>query len=406
MAEGVLLRAGVAEGHVPELQGVAPRRVPRYVWCLLEAEGLFLLQELPGLGEVQGLLAEDGEVGEDAVDPPGKAADGGEVEQEGRGAEIPLPHLPDEPGVSRAVAGQGQKYVDEVRLDEDAALPLVEIVEEALRLSGDLLQPRGQAENAHVLGQLCVHHPVPGVVDALPHPVGLLPVAVAPAACPLGGEKAQDRRHQHHRHHRRVQGAQEHQPEDEGDEVLQQLHQDGPEVFGGGAVVIGGALGLLRPGEEAGVLGVGVGGAAELEVQIVVDAGAHLDAAEEGVLLEVVPAPGAEHQPSGEKADGHQQLPQGCALLHLPDHRRSGQELQEVQRHLAEDEGRRVGQDGHRVLRRPADHPPGHLEEVVFGLWGPVFFFRHGGCSFLGFTVKTNWRGKVSTVWGDFPPFF
>ena len=102
--EGVLLRLGVPEGHVLQLDFAGGGQVPGQRFSVLKPEQLRVLQIFPHRGDIQALPVELVEHVQNAGDPLGKAAGGSKVEQKFRRAHAGGQGEPQEVGVGDAVA--------------------------------------------------------------------------------------------------------------------------------------------------------------------------------------------------------------------------------------------------------------------------------------------------------------
>ena len=303
VGQGVLRPAGVAEGHIPQFQLIEVVFLDGQGLAVPEPEGLGRVRHLPEDGQLQALPVELPQAGENARHPLGKAADGGKVQHKFRRGQIPPEGHGDEQAIGRAVARQGQPHVQQVG---PQAVPLalgVEVLVQPGVLVVQLGEPRADAEDADVLCQVGVpaadDHVVP-LVDELSL---LLPVAVAPAPDAFPGEIAGGGAGRAQPRHPRPHLGEQQQVDHKADHVGGQAGHGLPDGLPGVAVAVQAAGRFFQPLDVIRVLRVGEGGAAEAQVQVQAQPGAHSDPPKKGVRVQVsLHGPDGRH-PQGEPED-------------------------------------------------------------------------------------------------------
>ena len=377
VGEGVRLCAGVAVGHVPQLDGVQVAGLDGQGCAVLKAEGLRRGHKLPQGGQVQALAVEGAQVGEDARHPLGEAAHGGEVQHELGGGQLPPEGQGDEPAVGRAVAQQGQGHVQQVG-PQIAPLGFdAEVLEHLGIFVVELEQPGSQAENAHVLGQLGALALVHDAVGHAAQPALLLPVAVAPGADALPGEVARRGQRSGEQGDGRPRLGEQQQVDGEAHQVGGQAGQGVPHSLP--RVVVGGVgpAGLCQALEVVRVLDVGVGGATFQKVLLDGQHPAHADPAEEGVGVQIRLKGVDAHQPQGELGDQDGQLPGGHPPAHRVQDHGGDEQLQQAGGHSADDEPCADEQNALGVPPGPGDHERAVRGHAVGGLLLAGFGFFH-----------------------------
>ena len=370
MGQGVMVRAGVAEAHVPQLQGIQMIFLHGQRLAVPEAKQLRLLHELPQGGKVQALPVEGPQSGEDARHPLGEAADRREVQHERRRRQLSPQGHGDEQAVGRAVAQKRQRHVQQVRPHILAVGLDVEVLHQPGVLFVQLRQPGADAEDADVLGQLHVPAAVDHVVRLVHQRGLLLPVAVAPGPDMLPREVARGGQGDAQRRHPRPHLGQQQQVDDEADDVGQQLRQSGPDVFSGVAVAVQAAACLARPLHIVRVLDMGVGGPAEGHVHVQTQPGADPDTSKQAVGVQIGPQGPDRRHAQGEPEDHPDKRSGPRAPLHRLQDGGDHEQLQQVCRRAAENQPQDDGQDAFAVPPRPANHEGAVLKDVVGFLLG------------------------------------
>ena len=370
MGQRVVVRAGVAEAHVPELQGIQMILLHGQRLAVPEAKQLRLLRELPQGGKVQALPVEGPQSGEDARHPLGEAADRREVQHERRRRQLSPQGHGNEQAVGRAVAQKRQRHVQQVRPHILAVGLDVEVLHQPGVLFVQLRQPGADAEDTDVLGQLHVLAAVDHVVRLVHQRGLLLPVAVAPGPDMLPREVARGGQGDAQRRHPRPHLGQQQQVDDEADDVGQQLRQSGPDVFSGVAVAVQTAACLDRPLHIVRVLDVGEGCPAEGHVQVQTQPGADPDTSKQAVGVQIGPQGPDRRHAQGEPEDHPDKRSGPRAPLHRLQDGGDHEQLQQVCRRAAENQPQDDGQDAFAVPPRPANHEGAVLKDVVGFLLG------------------------------------
>ena len=351
----------------------------RDLLAALKPERLLEVEVLAHAGEVEALAVQRHALVEDAGDPVGETADSGEVKQELRGGKTTFQRHVDEVEVGDAVARNAEQHVHRVAQQLDFGIAVDKGLLELEHAVIDALQPRLQAEDADVLGQL---HRL-GFVLEIPQLVekfGLLvAVLVAPLVGALGHQEADQGGRQHHRQQHRVEVLHQQQVEDKARDVCQEVCQRRPDVLARHAVLLHRTVGLVAQVQHSGVQRVGEGGGVGLVADLVKKSGAHLDAPEDGILVDIGLQPQHQKQRQRKDADGAEQLRQRRLLLDPREDLRRDKKL-----HQIDPDGQSGGQHAHpkhALAGAPgvADHPADVLENIVmlfaclFHLLFPLF---------------------------------
>ena len=268
MAEGVRVRLGVPEGHVLQADLAGGGQVPGQRFSVLKPEGLRVVQKFPHHGDVQALPVELVEHVQNAGDPLGEAAGGGEVEQEFRGAHAAGQGEPQEVGVGRAVADQGQQQVGQVDPQVHRLPPAEKGAVQGHGLAPHLIHPWPQAEHADVLGVGAAGGGLADIAHLLDGLGRLLTVPVAPPAdllvhkiprCGGDGDDAEQKR---------MQAGENGQIDGKAQQVGEDSRPGGPDVLCGVVIAAAGIHGLVLQFGEPGVHQVGVGGPGSLQAKL------------------------------------------------------------------------------------------------------------------------------------------
>ena len=367
VVKGVLLRLGVAEGHILQTDLAGGGQVPGQRLPVFKPEQLRVLPIFPHRGEVQALPVELVEHVQDAGDPLGEAAGGGEVEQELRRAHAAGQGEPQEVGVGCAVADEGQQQVGQVDPQVHRLPPAEKGPEQGHGLAPHVVYPGPQAEHADVLGVGAAGGGLADIAHLLDGPGGLLPVPVAPPADLLvhkiphrggdGDDAEQDG----------VQAGENGQVGGKAQQVGEDGGPGGPDVLGGVVIAAAGIHGLVLQFGEPGVHQVGVGGPGSLQAQLAGQPHADMDPAEQGVGVQIPLQAGQEQQEQGKSGDGEKQGLQGRGLLHPGNHRRGNEQLGHGLG--GGDHRQRDAQENHAGAAAPGggEHEAGVLPHVVGG---------------------------------------
>ena len=314
IVDGILLGAGVAEGHMLQLQFVGIRLGNRRP--TLEPERLRIFQKFPHLRKVEAFLMQLLRRLQNAHDPCGEGGHRGKIQDKLRHAErIPKRQMK-KVRIGNAVSCHGEQRFGDIRqqLDLLAAKPEVQI--RVVNAVKQLVQPVLQTENPDILRQLHGFRFFPDVGLLCVKRFLVVPVPENPVAGIPGHQKSHHAGRSNHHQQHPVQAGQDGKVHQKTAHVLQQSGQGLPDVFRRFPVALCAFVRLFLELDELHIQRIGKRGHVAFSADHADDAGTHVHTGEHGDLSEILPQTHGQKQRQCKKPDGTQQLPHGGMALY------------------------------------------------------------------------------------------
>ena len=314
VVDGILLRAGVAEGHMLQLQFVGIRLGNRRP--TLEPERLRIFQKFPHLRKVKAFLMQLLRRLQNAHDPCGEGGHRSKIQDKLRHTQrIPKRQM-EEVRVGNAVPRHGEQRFGDIRqqLDLLAAKPEVQIY--VVNAVKQFVQPVLQAENPDILRQLHGFRFFPDVGLLRVKRLFLIPVPENPVAGIPGHQKSHHAGRSNHHQQHPVQAGQDGKVHQETAHVLQQHRQGSPNVFRRFIVALHTVVRLFLELDELHVQRIGKRGHIAFSGDHADDAGAHIHPGVHGDLPQIFLQTHGQKQRQCKQSDGAQQLPHGGMALY------------------------------------------------------------------------------------------
>ena len=314
IVDGILLRPGVAEGHMLQLQLAGIRLGNGH--AALKPEGFRVVQKFPHLRNVKAFLVQLLRRLQNAHDPGGEGGHRGKIQDKFRHAQrIPERHV-EQVSIGDAVPRHGKQRFGNIRQQPNLLTAQQKIQIHVLDAIHQLVQPALQAEDPDILCQLHGLRLIANVPRLRVISFFLVPVSEFPVVGMAGQQEAGHAGDNDHPHQHPVQAGQDGEVHQKAAHILHQLCQGLPNQFRRLIVALGRLMRLFPKLDKLCLQRIGEGGHVALSADHAHNIGAHVHPWEQGDLLKIRLETHGQEQCQGKQPDGAQQLAHGGMALH------------------------------------------------------------------------------------------